>query len=89
METTTRRLRKEFVGTVVSDKMDKTVIVKANRKLRHPTMLKVVTLSKKFVAHDETNACGIGDTVRIRQAKPMSKTKRWVVVETVEKARIK
>ncbi|MCB0272911.1 MAG: 30S ribosomal protein S17 [Bdellovibrionales bacterium] len=87
METKTR-LRKELIGTVISNKMDKTVVVRADRRMRHPDFDKVVVRSKKFVAHDEKNECGIGDKIKIRQARPMSKTKRWVVIETIEKARI-
>lgn len=86
---TTRRLRKELVGKVVSDKMDKTVVVRADRRMKHPLYEKVVVLSKKFVAHDEKNECGIGDKIKIRQSRPMSKTKRWVVVKTIEKAKIR
>lgn len=89
MNESKRRVRKEFIGTVVSDKMDKTVVVRTSRRMRHPLYEKVITLSKKYVAHDEANGCGMGDTVKIRQSRPLSKTKRWVVVETVEKARIR
>jgi small subunit ribosomal protein S17 len=80
------RLRKLLTGVVISDKMDKTVIVRTDRRMIHPLYGKVITVSKKFVAHDETNERKIGDHVKIRQTKPLSKTKRWMVVETVSKA---
>lgn len=80
------RLRKLLAGVVISDKMDKTVIVRTDRRMIHPLYGKVITVSKKFVAHDETNERKIGDHVKIRQTKPLSKTKRWMVVETVTKA---
>ena len=81
--------RKTRIGRVVSDKMDKTVVVRADRRMRHPQYEKVIVRSKKFKAHDEKNECGIGDTIKIRQSRPLSKTKRWVVVETIEKAKIR
>lgn len=70
-------------GVVVSDKSAKTVTVKVERKIRHPLYNKIIRHSKKYAAHDETNACKIGDTVRIVESKPMSKTKRWAVLEKV------
>jgi len=82
-----RNLRKERVGVVVSDKMDKTVTVAAKYKERHPIYGKFVTKTKKYHAHDEKNECEIGDTVRIMETRPLSKTKRWRVVEIVEKAK--
>lgn len=80
------RLKKHLVGVVISDKMDKTVVVRADRRMVHPMYEKVVTISKKFVAHDEKNESKVGDHVKIRQTRPLSKTKRWVVVETIRKA---
>jgi small subunit ribosomal protein S17 len=68
-------------GVVVSDKADKTVIVRVERRVMHPVMKKVVRKSKKYHAHDEANAFHIGDTVRIQECRPMSKTKSWVVLE--------
>jgi len=82
----TVRLRKLLTGVVISDKMEKTVVVRTDRRMIHPLYGKVVVVSKKFVAHDESNAHKIGDEVRIRQTRPLSKTKRWMVVETVAKA---
>ncbi|MFN4274261.1 MAG: 30S ribosomal protein S17 [Aliihoeflea sp.] len=67
-------------GTVVSDKNDKTVVVKIERRFTHPVMKKTVRMSKKYHAHDESNACKVGDIVLIQEAAPMSKNKRWVVV---------
>jgi len=73
-------------GTVVSGKAAKTVTVKVERKIKHPLYNKIIRRSKKYAAHDETNACKIGDTVRIVESKPMSKTKRWAVVEKIADA---
>lgn len=67
-------------GVVVSDKMDKTIVVQVERRVTHPIYKKVIRLSKKYAAHDETNACKIGDTVRIQECRPISKHKRWVVL---------
>ena len=82
-----RKLRKERIGTVVSDKMDKTVIVKVSRQVVHPQYGKIIRLNKKYVAHDEKDECSIGDTVRIVETRPISKTKRWRVGEIVTKAK--
>jgi small subunit ribosomal protein S17 len=68
-------------GTVVSDKNDKTVVVRVERRFTHPVMKKTVRLSKKYKAHDETNACKVGDTVLIQESRPMSRDKTWVVVQ--------
>ena len=82
-----RNLRKERVGVVVSDKMDKTVVVAVIDNVRHPLYKKIVKRTVKFKAHDEQNACGIGDTVMIMETRPISKDKRWRVVEIIEKAK--
>ena len=82
-----RNLRKERIGVVVSNKMDKTIIVAVERKEKHPLYGKFVKKTTKFVAHDEKNECGEGDTVRIMETRPLSKTKNWRVVEIVEKAK--
>jgi small subunit ribosomal protein S17 len=79
------RLKKQLTGVVVSDKMTKTVVVRADRRMIHPLYEKVVVVSKKFVAHDEKGH-KVGDQVRIEQTRPLSKTKRWVVIGTVSKA---
>jgi small subunit ribosomal protein S17 len=78
--------RKVRVGVVVSDKMDKTVVVKVSRHAEHPLYGKRIVKSKKYVAHDEENLCRIGDQIRIRETRPLSKTKRWELVEIVRKA---
>jgi len=78
--------RKVRVGVVVSNKMDKTVVVKVTRHAEHPLYGKRVIKSKKYVAHDEENVCGIGDQIRIRETRPLSRTKRWELVEIVRKA---
>ncbi len=82
-----RGYRKTRIGVVTSDKMDKTVTVAIQTKVRHPLYGKMVNRTHKFKAHDESNACGIGDTVRIMETRPISKDKRWRVVEIVEKAK--
>lgn len=82
-----RNLRKERVGTVTSNKMDKSIVVAVERKVKHPKYGKFVNKTTKFVAHDEKNECGIGDIVKIMETRPMSKTKRWRLVEVVEKAK--
>ena len=82
-----RNLRKERIGVVVSNKMDKTIIVAVERKEKHPLYGKFVKKTTKFVAQDEKNECGIGDTVRIMETRPLSKTKKWRLVEIVEKAK--
>jgi small subunit ribosomal protein S17 len=78
--------KKTLVGRVVSDKMDKTVVVRVDRLHRHRLYRKVVKATKKYKAHDEGNACGIGDIVRISESRPISRDKRWVVQEILEKA---
>ncbi|MBQ4183789.1 MAG: 30S ribosomal protein S17 [Bacteroidales bacterium] len=82
-----RNLRKERIGVVVSDKMDKTIVVKVERHEKHPIYGKFVKKSTKFVAEDANNECGIGDTVRIMETRPLSKTKNWRLVEIIEKAK--
>jgi small subunit ribosomal protein S17 len=82
-----RGRRKTRVGTVVSDKMDKTVVVRVERRYAHPLYGKQVTRSKKYHAHDENNDYHIGDVVRITETRPLSKTKRWRVSELIERAR--
>jgi len=86
-QTTARSARKERVGVVVSDKMQKTVVVKIDRRVPHPVYGKMVSRSKKLKAHDEANSAKAGDTVRIMETRPLSKDKRWRVVEIVERAR--
>ena len=81
-----RNLRKERVGIVVSDKMDKTVVVAITDKAKHPIYKKTITRTKRFKAHDEENACGVGDKVRIVETRKLSKDKNWRVAEIVEAA---
>ncbi len=82
-----RNLRKTRVGKVVSDKMDKTVVVAIVDNVRHPLYKKIVKRTVKFKAHDEQNACSIGDKVQIMETRPLSKDKRWRVVSILEKAK--
>ena len=82
-----RGYRKTRVGVVVSDKMDKTVVGAIKTKVRHPLYGKMVNRTRKFKAHDEENQCGVGDTVKIMETRPISKDKRWRLVEIVEKAK--
>lgn len=86
-ERAARASRKSRVGLVVSDKMDKTVVVAIERRVAHPVYGKIVTRTKRLKAHDERNEAKSGDTVRIMETRPISKDKRWRLVEIVEKAR--
>ncbi len=79
--------RKTRVGLVTSDKMDKTIVVTIRNRYKHPLYGKIVSHTKKFKAHDEENACGIGDTVRIMETRPLSRDKRWRLVEIIQKAK--
>ncbi|MBQ9254703.1 MAG: 30S ribosomal protein S17 [Bacteroidales bacterium] len=82
-----RNLRKEKVGVVVSDKMDKTITVLVERRVKHPKYGKFLKKSNKFMAHDEKEQAGMGDTVRIMETRPLSKNKCWRLVEIIEKAK--
>ena len=82
-----RNYRKTRNGVVVSNKADKTIVVNVQRKVVHPKYGKIVRLNKKYKAHDEKNDCNIGDVVRIMETRPLSKTKRWRLVEIIEKAK--
>ena len=84
-----RNLRKTMVGTVVSDKMDKTIVVAVETRVKHPIYKKTVKRTYKLKAHDEENSCKVGDTVKVMETRPLSKDKRWRLVEVVEKAVIK
>ena len=84
-----RNLRKVMIGKVVSDKMDKTVVVAVETSVRHKTYNKIIKRTYKLKAHDEANECKIGDTVKVMETRPLSKDKRWRVVEILEKAVIK
>lgn len=83
-----RSTRKVRVGRVVSDKMDKTAVVSVERTTRHPLYGKTIRVSKKYKVHDPENACSIGDKVRIMETRPLSKEKRWRLVEIIEKSRL-
>ena len=82
-----RGMRKTRIGVVVSDKMDKTIVVEIRTRVKHPLYGKIMNRTKRFKAHDENNECGIGDTVRIMETRPLSKDKRWRLVEIIEKAK--
>ena len=82
-----RNLRKTRVGKVVSDKMDKTIVVAVENHVKHPLYGKIVKKTYKLKAHDENNACGIGDTVKVMESRPLSKDKRWRLVSIIEKAK--
>jgi small subunit ribosomal protein S17 len=84
---TERNLRKERVGVVTSNKMDKSIVVSVLKKVKHPKYGKFIKRTKKFVAHDEKNECNIGDTVKIMETRPLSKTKNWRLVEIIERAK--
>jgi len=86
-KTTYERAGKQLVGRVVSNKMQKTVVVEVERTRRHPLYGKVVRVHKHYKAHDEDNACGVGDTVLVMETRPLSKDKRWRLVEIIEKAK--
>ena len=82
-----RGMRKTRVGVVVSDKMDKTITIAVKYRVRHPLYGKIMTRTTKIQAHDENNECGIGDTVRVMETRPLSHDKRWRLVEIIEKAK--
>ena len=87
MEATERNLRKERVGKVVSDKMEKSCVITVERKVKHPMYGKFMTKTTKLMVHDETNQVGIGDTIRVMETRPLSKNKRWRLVEILERAK--
>ena len=82
-----RNLRKEKVGTVTSNKMEKSIVVSVERKVKHPKVGKFLNKTTKFVAHDDANTCNIGDTVKIVETRPLSKSKCWRLVEVLERAK--
>ncbi|TDE11692.1 30S ribosomal protein S17 [Dyadobacter psychrotolerans] len=87
MEATERNLRKERVGKVVSNKMDKSCVITVERKVKHPMYGKFMTKTTKLMVHDESNQVGIGDTIKVMETRPLSKNKRWRLVEILEKAK--
>ena len=82
-----RNIRKDRIGIVVSNKMNKSIIVAVKRKVKHPIYAKFINKTKKIMAHDEENACNIGDTVKISETRPLSKNKAWRLVEIIERAK--
>ena len=82
-----RNLRKERIGVVISNKMQKSIVVSVERKVKHPKYGKFVKMTNKFVAHDENDDCNIGDTVKIMETRPLSKSKCWRLVEIIERAK--
>lgn len=82
-----RNIRKERIGVVVSNKMDKSIVVAIKRKVKHPIYGKFVNRTKKLMAHDEENSCNLGDKVRISETRPLSKNKSWRLVEIIERAK--
>ena len=87
MSENTRAFRKTRVGKVISDKMDKTIVVAVAEHVAHPLYKKIIRRTYKLKAHDENNECGVGDTVRVMETRPLSKDKRWRLVEIIEKAK--
>lgn len=87
MTTENKSLRKQRIGVVASNKMDKTITVRVERRIKHPIYGKYMKRSKKFMSHDENNDCNIGDTVRIEESRPLSRRKRWNLVEIIERAK--
>ena len=84
---TTRNTRRERVGVVVSSSMEKSVVIAVKTKIKHPIYGKFVNKTSKFMAHDEENTCNVGDTVKISETRPLSKSKRWRLVEIIERAK--
>jgi len=84
---TTRNTRRERVGVVVSNNMDKSIVISVKQKVKHPIYGKFVNKTSRFMAHDEENSCQIGDTVKISETRPLSKNKRWRLVEIIERAK--
>ncbi|MDE0772032.1 MAG: 30S ribosomal protein S17 [Salibacteraceae bacterium] len=82
-----RNLRKERIGVVTSAAMNKSIVIVVERKIKHPIYGKFIKKSNKFMAHDEKDECGVGDTVRIMETRPLSKSKRWRLAEVIEKAK--
>lgn len=82
-----RNLRRERIGVVTSNSMDKSIIVEVKRRVKHPIYKKFLTKTSKVLVHDETNTCGVGDTVKIMETRPLSKNKNWRLVEIIERAK--
>lgn len=86
-EQVSRNLRKQLVGVVTSNKMEKSITITVERRIKHPIYGKFVKKSNKFMAHDEKNECNIGDVVRVMETRPLSKSKRWRLIEILERAK--
>jgi small subunit ribosomal protein S17 len=84
---TTRNTRRERIGVVVSNNMEKSIVIAVKQKIKHPIYGKFVNKTSKFMAHDEENTCNVGDTVRISETRPLSKNKRWRLIEIIERAK--
>lgn len=84
---TTRNIRRERIGVVVSNSMEKSIVITVKQKIKHPIYGKFVNKTSKFMAHDEENTCNVGDTVKISETRPLSKSKRWRLVEIIERAK--
>jgi small subunit ribosomal protein S17 len=84
---TTRNTRRERVGVVVSNSMEKSIVITVKQKIKHPIYGKFVNKTSKFMAHDEENTCNVGDTVKISETRPLSKSKRWRLIEIIERAK--
>ena len=84
---TTRNTRRERVGVVVSNSMEKSIVITVNQKVKHPIYGKFVNKTSRFMAHDEENSCNVGDTVKISETRPLSKNKRWRLIEIIERAK--
>ena len=84
---TTRNTRRERIGVVVSNSMEKSIVISVKQKIKHPIYGKFVNKTSKFMAHDEENTCNVGDTVKISETRPLSKNKRWRLVEIIERAK--
>ena len=87
METTARSTRRERVGVVVSNSMEKSIVITVKQKVKHPIYGKFVNKTSRFMAHDEENTCNVGDTVKISETRPLSKSKRWRLIEIIERAK--
>ncbi len=84
---TTRKTRRERIGVVVSNSMEKSIVITVNQKVKHPIYGKFVNKTSRFMAHDEENTCNVGDTVKISETRPLSKNKRWRLIEIIERAK--
>ncbi len=84
---TTRNTRRERIGVVVSNSMEKSIVISVKQKIKHPIYGKFVNKTSKFMAHDEENTCNVGDTVKISETRPLSKSKRWRLIEIIERAK--